>query len=200
MNIEHLAAFNLALLVALISPGPALLYALRTTLSSGRAAGVATGCGLATMAATWTLMALLGLDGVFRLFPWAYTVCKILGALYLIMVAWKTWRAAADPIETSAQPNARAFLGGLLINLANPKAVLFAAAVLVVIFPIGLSATQKAIIVGNHLIVEIVAYSSFALMLSTRSVSRQYLRAKPVLDRIAAAVLGTLGMRLILDR
>ena len=96
MDAEHLLAFNLALLAAIASPGPALLYALRMTLGGGRAAGIATGCGLAVMAATWTLMALLGLDGLFRLFPWAYTAFKIAGALYLLYVAWTTWRGARD--------------------------------------------------------------------------------------------------------
>ncbi len=200
MDAGHLLAFNMALLVALASPGPALLYALRTTLGSGRAAGIATGCGLAFMAATWTLMALLGLDGLFRLFPWAYAACKIIGSLYLIHIALSTWRGAADPVRESARPNARAFFGGLLVNLANPKSVLFAAAVLVVIFPPSLTQVQKMVIAGNHLIVEIIAYTGFALVLSRPSVSRQYLRAKPVLDRVTAIVLGAFGVRLILDR
>lgn len=200
MDLTHIIAFNLALLAALVSPGPALLYSIRMTLTGGRAAGIATGCGLALMAATWTLMALLGLDGLFRLFPWAYTTMKVLGALYLIYIAWTTWRGATRPIGEVARPNARAFVGGVLVNLANPKSVLFAAAVLVVIFPPGLTAAQKAIIFGNHLIVEVIAYSTFAVMLSTQTVSNRYLRVKPILDRITAVVLGGLGIRLVLDR
>ncbi len=200
MDLDHIIAFNLALLAAFASPGPALLYAVRTTLGRGRAAGIATGCGLATMAAIWTSMALLGIDGLFRLFPWAYTTIKIVGALYLIYVAWNSWRGALDPISESSQPNARAFVGGLLVNLANPKSVLFAAAVLVVIFPPGLTMTQKAMIATNHLLVEIVAYTGIAIVLSTQSVARRYIRAKKWLDRITAIILGGLGMRLLLDR
>ena len=200
MDHSHVLAFNLALIVAIASPGPAMLYAVRNTLGGGRRAGIATGCGLGLMAATWTLMALLGLDGLFRLFPWIYTSMKIAGALYLIYVAWSTWRSAGDPIVASERPNRRAFVGGLMINLANPKSVLFAAAVLVVIFPPGLSAVEKAIIVGNHLAVELVAYTCFALLLSTKAVSSSYLRAKPVLDRMTAIVLGGLGVRLMVER
>ncbi len=204
MELDHLLAFNLALLVALASPGPALLYALRTTLSSGRSAGVMTGCGLAFMAAGWTAMALLGLDGLFRLFPWAYTTIKIVGAAYLIYVAWITWRTAYDPIGDAASNGAgtrrRAFLRGLLVNLANPKSVLFSAAVLVVIFPPEITLAQKALIVGNHFLIEVIAYSAFALLLSTEPVSRGYLRMKPLFDRASALVLGGLGLRLILDQ
>lgn len=200
MEFAHLIAFNLALLGALVSPGPALLYALRMTLSKGRAAGIAAGCGLAVMAATWTLMALMGLDGLFRMFPMAFMTFKIAGAIYLIYIAWRTWQGASEPVGEPARPNASAFLSGLLINLANPKSVLFSAAVLVVVFPPGLTGMEKGIIAGNHVAVEIIAYSGFALMLSTQPVRRRYFDAKPVLDRMAAAVLGALGIRLILDR
>lgn len=200
MEIEYIIGFNLALLAAIVSPGPAFLYFLRMTLSNGRATGIATGCGLAVMASTWTLMALLGLDGLFRLFPWAYTVFKIVGALYLLYVAWGIWRRASVPIVETTYPQRRAFLGGVLVNLANPKAVLFSAAVLVAVFPPDLALMQKALIMGNHFIVEVIAYSGFAIMLSTRTVAGQYLRTKTVFDRIAAAMLGGLGVRLILDR
>lgn len=163
MDLSHVITFNIALMAALASPGPALLYAIRSTLSGGRAAGIATGCGLATMAATWTLMALLGLDGLLQLFPSAYLAMKLVGAAYLIWLAWQTWRHAAEPIAAAARPRSRAFLGGFLVNLANPKSVFFAAAVLVVIFPPGLTALDKAVIAGNHLLVEVVAYTAFAL-------------------------------------
>ncbi|MEO1155520.1 MAG: LysE family translocator, partial [Pseudomonadota bacterium] len=62
MEITHLIAFNLALLAALASPGPALLLAIRNTLAGGQAAGIATGLGLALVAAIWTMAALMGLN------------------------------------------------------------------------------------------------------------------------------------------
>ncbi len=202
MEPAHLIAFNLTLLAAMAAPGPAMLLALRATLSGGRAHGIATGLGLGTMAAAWTLMALLGLDALFALFPWAYMAMKIAGALYLMWIAVRLWRDARTPLTGAAAPTARrrAFLTGLSVNLANPKSVLFAASVLIVIFPAGLSAGEKALITANHLLVEGIVYSLFALALSTGPARDGYLRLKPLLDRIAAAVLGALGLRLLLDR
>ncbi len=84
MTIEHLIAFNIALLAAIASPGPALLVAIQTTLSSGRASGIAIGCGMGLMAAVWTLMALLGLEAVFQFVPWAYALVRTIGACYLL--------------------------------------------------------------------------------------------------------------------
>jgi threonine/homoserine/homoserine lactone efflux protein len=54
--------------------------------------------------------------------------------------------------------------------------------------------------VGNHFIVEVICYSGFDLLLSTPAARDSYLRAKTVMDRIAAGVMGTLGLRLLLDR
>ena len=201
MTPEHLIAFNIALLAAIASPGPALLVALRTTLSAGRRAGIAVGCGLGLMAATWTLAALLGLEAVFRLFPWAYTATKLIGALYLLYIAWGMWRGARAGVDTRIQPARRAFRQGFLINLLNPKSVLFAAAVLVVIFPAAeMTAAANAIVVLNHLAVEVLFYSALAFAMSTPTVSKRYLQAKVYLDRFAALVLGALGLRLLVSR
>lgn len=201
MTIEQLIAFNVTLLAAMASPGPALLMLIRTSLVGGRMAGIATGCGLALMAATWTLFALLGLDAVFRLFPAVYVAAKIVGALYLLYIAVRTWRSARDPLETGGvMPARHAFRDGVLINLFNPKSVLFAAAVLIVIFPATMPLADKGLVVLNHLLVEVVVYAVLASALSTPAVSRQYLRAKLYFDRVASVVLGALGLRLLLSR
>lgn len=202
MDWAHLVAFNLTLLAALVSPGPAMLVALRATLTGGRRTGIVTGLGLACMASAWLALALLGLDAVFTLFPWAYTLLKIAGAAYLIWIAVKMWRTASVALDDTA-PRAsgqQAFITGALTNLANPKSVLFAASVLVVIFPPTLTLLEKGLLAANQLIIETMAYTAFALALSTPPARAGYLRLKPVFDRIAASVLGALGVRLLLDR
>ena len=201
MEPAHLIAFNLTFLAAFLSPGPAMLLAVRATLTEGRAAGMATGAGLGTVAALWTLAALLGLDALFVLFPWAYGTVKVAGALYLIWIAVQTWRHARTPVEISDRARAgRAFVTGFTVNLLNPKAVLFSAAVLVVIFPGDLTAAEKGLITLNHLVVELAAYALLAWVLARDAVRIRYLSLKHVFDRIAAGVLGALGIRLLIDR
>ncbi|MDP4990198.1 MAG: LysE family translocator [Marivita lacus] len=200
MTSAQLIAFNLTLLAAMAAPGPALLYALRQSVAGGFRAGVATGAGLGLMAALWTGAALVGLNAVFALVPWTYLVLKTAGAIYLLWIAFQLWRNARDPVSDSARPGARAFFGGLLVNLANPKSVLFAGAVLVVIFPPDLSLGAKALIVANHFVVELVVYTLFAAFLSSAPARAGYLRLKPIIDRTAAAILGALGLRLLFGR
>ncbi len=149
------------------------------------------------MASAWTLLALLGLDSLFKLFPWFYVVAKILGAFYLIYIAWNTWKGASRPIDGVAKPALHAFRDGVLVNLLNPKSVLFAAAVLVVIFPPDISLVEKGVIAANHLLVEILFYTVLAVSMNTGAVRKSYLSAKALLDRIAAVVIGALALRIL---
>ena len=200
MEWDSLLAFNFVLLAALASPGAAMLYCIKTSVSAGRIAGIATGIGLGVAASLWTLAALLGLESIFTLFPWTYTFLKLAGAAYLLWIAIQTWRHAKEPLGDAPTPKGRAFLSGLLVNAGNPKSMLFAAAVIVVVFPQGLSASEIGLIVANHLALEVVFYSTLAVILSSAPARRKYLSAKPLLDRIASCLLGALGLRLLIER
>jgi len=200
MEFTHLIAFNVALFAAIASPGPALLVAIKTTLSSGRQAGIAVGLGLGLVASLWTLAALLGLEALFLAFPWAYAAVKFIGATYLIYIAYGMWVGARDAVQTEMKPAAHAFWQGVMINILNPKSVLFAAAVLVVIFPTGMTMAETLFIVANHLAIEALFYTALAFGMSRVSVSQSYMRAKVYIDRVAAGILGLLGLRLLLSR
>ena len=200
MTWESMIAFNLVLLAALASPGAAMLYVIKTTVASGRTAGILTGMGLGTAAACWTASAFLGLEALFQLFPWTYAALKIGGAVYLIWIAVQTWRHARQPLFEVATPHGRSFLSGMVVNFGNPKSMLFAAAVIVVVFPKGLAALQIGLVVLNHLALELIFYGCFAILLSAPSARRGYVALKPVFDRIAATLLGALGLRLILEK
>ena len=176
-----------------------MLVATHTSVR-GRRAGVAAGVGLGLMAAIWTMMGLLGLTVVFELFPLAYIGSKIQGATYLLYLAHKMWGNASAPIETRIPPTRRAFRRGFLVNLLNPKSVLFAAAVLVAVFPAGLSVAESFVIVINHFLLEIAFYAALAFCMSTQAVSERYMQAKAHIDRGAAIILGALGIRLVLER
>ena len=200
MTAESLVAFNLLLLAALASPGAAMFFVIRTTMTAGRGAGILTGIGLGFAACCWTLAAFAGLESVFALFPWAYVMLKGAGALYLIWIAVQTWRHAHDRLSDAPASHHRSFLAGMLVNFGNPKSMLFAAAVILVVFPQSLTAPQIGLVVLNHLILEILFYSLFATLLSASAARRGYLRLKPVFDRIAATLLGAFGVRLLIER
>jgi len=199
MELSHLVAFNLALLAALLSPGPAMLYSVSSSITGSTRRGVLAGAGLASMAASWTLLALLGVGALLTLLPGAFLAMKIAGGLYLIYLAWKTWRSADRPATMETKQARNAFIGGLLINFANPKSVLFAGAVLVAIFPTGLTFGEQAFIVANHFAVEMVAYALLAIIMSRPVIVRRYLSAKRWIDRVFAGLMAALGLRLLIS-
>jgi len=199
VTFEQLIAFNLVLFAAVLSPGPAVLVAVQTTLASGRRAGIATGAGLACMAVLWTLAALLGVDAVFTAFPWAYSAAKLAGATYLLWIAVKMWRGASEPVALRSRPERGGFSRGALVNLLNPKSMLFAGAVLIVVFPPGLKPLEMTVVLVNHLAVELLFYTTLAMLLGSRRVATGYLRARSWFDRTAAIAVGALGLRLLFD-
>lgn len=198
MTFEHILAFNAVLIVSILSPGAAFLMAVRSAISNGLRAGIFTGLGI--MGSLWTLAALLGMDALFALFPWAFAALKVGGAAYLIYLAIKTWRGAAAPLGDAPKAQGRAFVDGFLVNLGNPKSVLFAAAVLVVIFPPNLTASEIMFVTFNHLALEILFYTGCAYILTAPAARAQFIRAKPIIDRSAAVLLGGLGFKLLLQR
>ena len=200
MTWETMIAFNLVLLASLASPGPAMLYAIKVTMSSGRLAGFLSGLGLGTMAALCTLAAFLGLEAVFEVFPWAYTALRIGCALYLMWIAIHTWRNAHAPVGQMPIVHARSFVAGLLVNVGNPKSVLFAASVILVIFPKDMSNIEIGLVVLNNWLLEVTFYTILATVLSGTTARRGYLALKPYFDRIAATLLGAFGLRLILEK
>lgn len=197
MSIEHLISFNIALFVALVSPGPAMLVVVQTSLSTGRQAGIFAGCGLGLMAATWTMLALLGLDAIFKIFPWFYTTARFIGGIYLIYVAWKMWLGSRDEVKVKSETVRRSFRQGVTINMLNPKSVLFAAAVLVVIFPSNMTLFENAVIVLNQLAMEILFYALLATAMNAQGIKKRYLDAKIYIDRTASFILATLGLRIL---
>lgn len=200
MDWTHVLAFNLTLLAAITSPGPALLFLLRQAISGGFRRGMSTGAGLGLMAAAWTGAALLGLEVVFALFPAAFVTMKTLGALYLMRIAWRMWRDARQPVAGAQSSSRHAFRDGLMVNLSNPKSVVFAASVLVVIFPADMALGAKAMIVLNHFLVELIVYAGVAGLMATPAARAGYVSVKHVFDRAAALVLGALGLRLLFGR
>ena len=202
MSLEwtHILAFNIAILGALVSPGPAFIAMLRASMNDGRLAGLRCGVGLATGGLIWSALAIGGLTTLFALVPWAYIAIKVMGAAYLLWLAVTLWRHADAPIERHTALRLTGFRLGLLTNLANPKAAIFIAAIFTTVLPGIPTGHDAMLILTNHLVLEVAWYSTVALVLTTGPAQALYVRVKAHVDRASAAILAALGLRLILDR
>lgn len=125
-----LSFFGIAVVLAL-SPGPDNIFVLTQSAVWGRVSGMLVVLGLCTGLIGHTVAVAVGLAALFRASPFAFTVLKVCGALYLLYLAWQSFRPAST-IETDpstpgpARPRSFAlFRRGIIMNLTNPKVSLF---------------------------------------------------------------------------
>jgi threonine/homoserine/homoserine lactone efflux protein len=190
-------------LLAAMSPGPSFITVSRTALASGRSAGLASAlaCGLGVL--PWAVGAILGIVIVFNQAPWLYAALKAAGGLYLLYLAVMLWRNAASPIEVvdgaPRQTLSHAFGQTFLTQITNPKVAVFFSAIFVSVLPpdppLWMMVTILAIVFAN----EAAWYSIVTLGLSAARPRALYLRLKSVLDRTMGALLGALGIKLLVD-
>lgn len=137
MPIDHhlLIAFTLTTTVAMITPGPDMLFVLGCGMRGGARAGLLATAGVATSEAIHVAVAAAGLAALFAAAPTAFTVVRIVGAGYLIWLGVQLIRqrgkGTVEPSQTGGGfSGRRAYLSGLLTNLLNPKMVTFTIAFL----------------------------------------------------------------------
>lgn len=194
-----------ALLLGAMSPGPSFVLVARTAIGQSRRDGVASALGMGTGGLLFSLLALLGLYSLLASVAWLYTALKTAGGAYLLYLAWKIWRSAPAPLAvpgTAAQGRRsllHAFGTGLGTQLTNPKTALVYGSIFAALLP---ASPPAWVMLGLPLMVFCVEagwYSAVALCFSSMRPRAVYLRAKPAIDRFAAAAIAALGLRLLLS-
>ncbi|WP_151477725.1 LysE family translocator [Streptomyces albicerus] len=122
------AAFLVAALALVVSPGPDMMFIVAMGGRGGPVAGVMAAAGVATAMLVHAVAAMLGLSALFTTLPTLYHVLRWAGAAYLLYLAVKAFRDRSVPVEEGAEPGPgrrRAFWQGAVTNLLNPKVILF---------------------------------------------------------------------------
>ncbi|WP_025120946.1 MULTISPECIES: LysE family translocator [unclassified Serratia (in: enterobacteria)] len=128
VEVSTLLLFAGACLALTVTPGPDMLLIASRSLSQGRGAGFASLAGIQLGTYCHALAAALGLSQLFVAVPLAYDAVRLLGAAYLLYLAWKTLRSGSKLQAANGLQNMsakRIFRQGLLTNLLNPKMALF---------------------------------------------------------------------------
>lgn len=198
ITLPALLAFVMTMGFAILSPGPAIIACTRSAAARGREAALPYALGLAVGASLWCLFSVFGLTLLFQLVPQLFTGLKIVGGVYLVWIAWKMWRHAEDPLPPAAATDGPGFWSGIALNLSNPKPALFYASILLSLFPRLHGVVGPAFIYAVALSVEVTFYITVTTLMSTGPVRRRYFAAKAWIDRIAGALIGALGLTLIL--
>ena len=163
--------FFIAALVVGIAPGPDNLFVLAQSATHGAKAGFCVICGLCTGIVIQVTLLVLGVSALIAASPKAFFVMQCLGATYLLYLAYKSFRVRAGTVKLNENgerlPLRKLYLRGIIMNITNPKAVLFALSFIppAVKMDSPLNPTVQMVILGAEFILAtFIVFGSVALL------------------------------------
>lgn len=129
-DFSTLAQFAVAVFIIAITPGPDMTLFVGRALSQGRMAGLACMAGAMSGILVHTALVSFGLSALIVASPQAFFALKIFGAGYLVWLAFQAIRhgsAFAPQAQNGSKKTSFAsnWATGLVVNLLNPKILLF---------------------------------------------------------------------------
>ena len=182
--------FFIAAIVVALAPGPDNLFVLAQSATHGAKAGFCIICGLCTGILVQTGLLVVGVSALIAASPVAFFVIQCLGAAYLVYLAYKSFQVRAGVVISSefgvrrSEPGVRnsesdksqslsarrLYLRGIIMNLTNPKAILFALSFIppAVKMDSPLSPTLQMVILGAEFVVAtFMVFGTVALLAGT---------------------------------
>ena len=134
MSFQVWFAFMLACWVISLSPGAGAIASMSSGLNYGFKHGYWNAIGLQLALIIQIMIVAAGVGVLFATTPWAFQVVKWFGVIYLLYLAYVQWTAPAQNIDIQTeQKNTPALVlvfKGFIVNMSNPKAIVFLLAVL----------------------------------------------------------------------
>jgi threonine/homoserine/homoserine lactone efflux protein len=120
-----LLAFIPAGLALNLTPGADMMFCLGLGLRAGPRPALAASAGISAGGMVHVTLAGLGLGAMIAALPWAFDAIRWIGVAYLLWLAWNALSQTPQSPNTTPMRAARAFRQGMLVNLTNPKVILF---------------------------------------------------------------------------
>ncbi|WP_226582696.1 LysE family translocator [Halobacillus litoralis] len=133
MDLSVLLSFLGVALLLTFSPGPDILFVIAQSISQNKKAGIITALGLCTGLIVHISAAALGVSAVIYQSAIAFDVVKYAGAVYLLYLAWQSFRDKGSTLISEGQKSLTynsLYKKGILMNILNPKVSLFFLALL----------------------------------------------------------------------
>lgn len=196
------AVFFAASVVLGLVPGPDNIFVLTQSALHGRLAGLVVTLGLCTGLLVHTTAVAVGVAAVFQASVVAFTILKLIGAAYLIYLAWQAFRAGASSLanggggQTSLK---QLYVRGIVMNVTNPKVAIFFLAFLPQFAdPTRGSVAAQIVLFGGIFIVSTILV--FGLVAWGAGFLGEWLKRSPkaqiIMNRVAGTVFIGLALKL----
>ncbi len=197
--------------VALASPGPDFVMAVRNSVMGSRKAGIFTAIGFGLGVAVHVLYCLAGLALVISQSILLFTIIKWVGAAYLFYVGVKAIRsqgfsedgeegAATSSVMRQQITPLQALRSGFITNLFNPKATLFFLALFTQVIRPDALFVEKAVYGLTCIVMTMIWFSLVATVLMAPKIKAGFLKLSKWIDRVCGALFIGLGIKLALTR
>lgn len=168
MSVDLWLGFLLAAIVISVTPGPGAVTSMSAGLQYGYGIALRAIFGLQAALLIQLAIVAAGLGVLLATSAFVFDLVKLAGATYLIWLGIQKWRAPISAVgETgfaAVAPNGL-FLQGLLVNLSNPKAILFIAALVPQFVDPGSPQWPQFLLIGITMCaVDIFVMSGYALL------------------------------------
>jgi len=203
LSTETTSAFFIASILLAIAPGPDNIFVLTQSALHGKLSGLMVVFGLCTGLLAHTGAVAFGVAVIFQASAIAFTLLKLIGAGYLVFLAWHAFKATPEKISMSGgqQKNLGSlYRRGIIMNVTNPKVSIFFLAFLPQFAdpqrgPISL---QMIALGGVFILATIFVFGSMALIGGALGdwLNRSE-RAQRIMNWIAGAVFVGLALKLV---
>jgi threonine/homoserine/homoserine lactone efflux protein len=202
MGFDVVAVFFAASVALALAPGPDNIFVLTQSALHGRGAGLFVTLGLCSGLLVHTAAVSLGVAALFAASSVAFTSLKMLGAAYLLYLAWRAFRGRPGGTAGEAAPTAgpsRLYARGVIMNVTNPKVAIFFLAFLPQFAdPTRGSLTAQLLALGAvFMAATLLVFGSIACAAGSLGAwLRRSARARVVMERVAGTVFVALALRL----
>lgn len=204
-EVFRLIYFLTASILLTLAPGPDILYLLTKSLADGAKSGIILACGLVSGIVFHTTLVMVGVAALIKSSATALLLLKIFGAAYLLFLAFGAFKAARAGKKLSlSRAGAKSSLlalykRGILMNVLNPKVLLFFLAFLPQFVDLNGSSLQILFLGVVFAAQALIIFSIIAIFAGR--VRNLILRKKnigQILNFVEAAVLALIAVGLIL--
>ena len=202
---ETVAIFFAASVALALAPGPDNIFVLTQSALHGRRAGLLVTIGLCTGLLVHTAAVSLGVAAIFQTSIIAFNILKIVGAMYLLYLAWQAFRAGAANLDEKGKPGMswrKLYSRGVIMNITNPKVAIFFLAFLPQFAdPSRGSITVQMLMFGGLFIVSTLLI--FGIIAWSAGFLGEWLKgsvkAQLIMNRVAGTVFTGLALRLAIS-
>lgn len=195
-------------IMALASPGPDFVIAIRNSILYSRKIGILTAIGFALGVFIHMLYTLFGLAVIISQSVILFNIIKYVGAAYLFYVGIRALRSQGFEENNARKPQKaktdmsvkKALWSGFLTNVLNPKATMFFMAVFSQFITPETPFSVQILYASTCVVMTGLWFSLVAVILTNHKIKARFLSYTKWIDRVCGCLLIALGIKLALTK